>query len=200
MPLPWMSILDAVIGVTDLALSRRGGRKPEAEDDGAVALGDAGAREMGRLDTRLVGVVVAALQEVFDRDSRRLDLDREQAEAERQRSERALRLELLRQAADRELGRLRLVVGVAIVSCLATLFLSGRLVGEHVASRVAVGGGWAFLLAALAISFVGQSRISAAVSRADRIQDEVLPAGAGTLAAACIIVGLACIGIAMLIA
>jgi len=49
--------------------------------------------------------------------------------AQRSRAERLLRLELLRQAGDREIGRLRLIAAVAVVSWLATLFVAARLIG-----------------------------------------------------------------------
>ena len=87
------------------------------------------AARAGGLEARLAGVVVAALKEAFDRDTRRLELEREQLEAERERAERALRLELQRQAGDREIGRLRLLAGVAVASWLGTLFFSARLLG-----------------------------------------------------------------------
>src|SRR6185295_19692398 len=60
------------------------------------------------LEARLSNVVVAALKEAFDRDHARLELERAQLEEQRRRAEEALRLELRRQAADRELARLRL--------------------------------------------------------------------------------------------
>ena len=81
-------------------------------------------RAPGGLEARLAGVVVAALKEAFDRDTRRLELEREQLDAERERAERALRLELQRQAADREIGRLRLLAGVAVAGWLGTLLLA----------------------------------------------------------------------------
>src|SRR5713101_6370141 len=101
MPMPWLQILDAVIGITDLARTRKI-RKLSQESTEPVPAplepsGRAGA--IGGLETRLAGVVVAALKEAFDRDTRRLDLEREQMAAERLRAERALRLELRRQAA-----------------------------------------------------------------------------------------------------
>ena len=40
----------------------------------------------GALEARLAGVVVAALKEAFDRDSRRLELERDQLAAERLRA------------------------------------------------------------------------------------------------------------------
>ena len=83
---------------------------------------------MGGLETRLAGVVVAALKEAFDRDTRRLDLEHEQMAAERLRAERALRLELRRQAADREIARVRLLAAAALASWLGTLFFAGRVI------------------------------------------------------------------------
>jgi hypothetical protein len=200
MAVPWMRILDTVIGVTDLAWSRRGGRRQDTEDDRALAVNGGNPRALGNLEARLAGVVVAALKEAFDRDNRRLDLEREQAQAERLRAERALRLELARQAMDREIGRLRLTAGVAVACWLATLFFSARFIGGSLAVRVVVGCGWALLLAALAASFSGQSSMARLAARADSDRDGALPASsAGTLAAWLIVVGLAFVAAAVLI-
>lgn len=199
MALPWLSILDAVIGVTDMAMARRTVKRPDARDDLAATASSPGAA--GTLEARLAGVVVAALKEAFDRDSRRLDLEREQAEAERLRAERALRLELLRQAGDRELERLRLTAGTAAVSWLATLFLSLRLTGGSLAGRVLLGSGWALLLAALATSFIGLAAVSRALSRLHPDREAASVHGvAATVAASFIVAGLALIGLAALIA
>src|SRR5207247_10063193 len=125
MAVPWLRILRAVIGVSDIALSPARGRAGGEEDERLVP----GTRALGHLEIRLAGVVVAALKEAFDRDSRRLELEREQLEAERARVEQGLRLELLRQAGEREIGRLRLVAAIAVASWLGTLLLSTRLMG-----------------------------------------------------------------------
>src|SRR5262245_35080678 len=100
---PWLRMLDTVIGLADIASRKlhartetNGGRR-----DDAVATGSIGG---GALEARLAGVVVAALKEAFDRDHQRLDLERERIDGERQRAERALRLELRRQAGEREIG------------------------------------------------------------------------------------------------
>jgi len=200
MPLPWLSLIDAAIGVTDMALSRRGKRRPDPAGDALTAT-DATTGALGTLETRLAGVVVAALKEAFDRDTRRLDLEREQAEAERLRAERALRLELRRQAAEREIGVLRLAAGVAVASLLGTLFFSTKLVDGGAGVRAAVGFGWTFLLAALAASFVGQSMMTRSMARVDLARDEPLPASpAGMLSAVFILLGLALIGGAVLMA
>src|SRR5438093_1159875 len=162
MAVPWLRILDTLIGVTDLARSRR--MRSMASENETLQQADPG-RALGQLETRLAGVVVAALQEAFDRDSRRLELEREQLEAERRRAERLLQLELLRQAGDREVGRLRLLAGVAAGNWLGTLFFSARLAGGSLQARIALGVGWALLLTALALSFVAQSHVADALSR-----------------------------------
>src|SRR5881628_55010 len=111
MPVPWLQLIDAALGVANFAR----GRKPPPANDEPQQL-EAAARQPGGLEARMAGVVVAALKEAFDRDSRRLELEREQLAAERQRAERALKLELQRQAGDREIGRMRLLAGVAGVA------------------------------------------------------------------------------------
>src|SRR3954471_11142623 len=123
MPVPWLRIIDTVLGVTDLARTRA----PRSQSAATEQLAP-GSRALGHLETRLAGVVVAALKEAFDRDTRRLELEREQGGCQSMRAERALRLELLRQAGEREIGRLRLVAGVAVASWLGTLFFATRLV------------------------------------------------------------------------
>ena len=155
----------------------------------------------GHLEARLAGVVVAALREAFDRDSRRLDLERQQIEAERQRAERALKLEMLRQAADREVGRLRLIAGVAIVSWIGTLLLSARVIGAGAGPKVALGAGWLLLLCALALSFAAQSRIGDRMTRCDDFAAEAVVDGGvpAMLAPWVIVAGLALIALAVLL-
>ncbi|PYR03446.1 MAG: hypothetical protein DMG00_26250 [Acidobacteria bacterium] len=193
MAVPWLRILDTLIGVTDLARSRR--MRSMASENETLQQADPG-RALGGLETRLAGVVVAALKEAFDRDTRRLELEREQLEAERNRAERALQLELLRQAGDREIGRLRLLAGVAVASWLGTLFFATRLTGGSVGARVALGAGWLLLLAAIGASFSAQSTIAYAM---ERERDPRSASVAGTLTLWLIIVALAVIGIAVLV-
>jgi hypothetical protein len=198
MPLPWLQIIDAVIGLTDLARSRKIGKMAQASqaaDDPQQQLEAAGRG--AALETRLAGVVVAALKEVFERDSRRLDLEREQLAVERERAERMLRLELRRQAADREIAHLRLLAGIAVTSWLATLFFAARLAAAEKGARVALGGGWLLLLMAFALAFVGQSQVTEALNR-----NENAPLGSGTagsLAVWFIFVGCVLVGVAVLV-
>jgi hypothetical protein len=198
MPLPWLQILDAVIGVTDLARSRKIRKMSQESGDPQQQL-EAGraAAGFGGLEARLAGVVVAALKEAFERDTHRLELEREQLEAERQRAERALKLELRRQASDREIGRLRLLAGVAVTSWIGTLFFSARLLGGPAGVRAALGGAWLVLLAAFAASFVAQSRVAEAASRTD--ERDVDSGVAGAFALWLIVLGLALVGVAVLL-
>jgi hypothetical protein len=197
MAVPWLRILDTVVGVGDLALSSRARKSPTSESDQPVtAVGGA----LGQLETHLTGVVVAALREAFDRDSRRLDLEHDQVNAERVRAERALRLELLRQAADRELARLRLTAMIAVASWIGTLFFSAQLIAGGAGARLALGSGWVVLLAALALSFTGQAGVSDALARVDLERDQAVPATmAGRLAPWFVVAGLALVGVAVLI-
>jgi len=198
MGVPWGRIFDTLIGATDIARRVTGGRAAdEQRSDDRLAVGGA----IGQLETRLAGVVVAALKEAFDRDSRRLELERQQVEAERLRAERALRLEMLRQAVDREVGRLRLIAGVAVVSWIGTLFFSARLIGASVGARVSLGIGWLLLLLALALSFVAQGRLGDRMLRSDDYSSPaVVDAGAsGRLAPWLIVAGLALVALAVLL-
>lgn len=203
MPVPWLQILDAVIGVTDLARSRKIRKMSQAPDEQQLETSGRGGGALGNLETRLAGVVVAALKEAFDRDTRRLELERAQLDTERERAERALNLELLRQAGDREIGRLRLLAGVAVATWIGTLFFSARLAGGQMGVRAAMGGGWLLLLGAIAMSFVAQSRVAAALDGVGAIADRrnaVSSGVAGALALWLIVLGLALVGLAVLIA
>jgi hypothetical protein len=189
MAFPWLRLLDAALGMTDLARRIGGGREtPTAQLAPGTAPG-------GPLEARLAGVVVAALKEAFDRDTRRLELEREQIEAERLRAEQALRLELRRQAGEREIGRLRLVAATAVVSLLATLFFSRELLGGSAPARVALGAGWLLLLGALGSAFTAQSAVANRIAGEGDLSSD----RAGTIAPWLVIAGLAAIGFAVLI-
>jgi len=188
MPVPWLRILDAVIGVTDLARSRKI-RSLAASSEPA---GESASRLPTGIETRLAGVVVAALKEAFDRDTRRLELERAQLEAERRRAERALQLELLGQAADREIGRLRAIAGLAFVTWLGSLVVAVRAVDA--AARVTVGIGWLLLLGAILASFSGQATVSESV-----VRERPSTSDAGVVALWLTVVGLAFVALAVLV-
>jgi hypothetical protein len=193
MAVPWLRIFDAVLGLGDLARVVR--RPPPAAVDGGLTTTPAAHA----LEKTLTGVVVAALKEAFDRDHQRLELERERLEAERLRAERALRAELIRQAADREISRLRMLAGVAVASWLGTLFFSARLLSDGLWPRVALGGGWLLLLGALAAAFVAQSHVGIALTRLDGRAEGIPSSAAATLAPWLIVSGLAAIAFGVLL-
>ncbi len=142
-------------------------------------------------------MVVAALKEAFDRDHARLEFERHQLDEQRRRAEEAMRLELRRQAADRELGRLRLLAGTALVGWIASVVALGARIGAvSTPGRVALAVGWALLLGALGAAFSAQGRVGADVPQSDRAID----AGpAGSAALWLLIVGLGAIALSLLL-
>ncbi|HXG54335.1 MAG TPA: hypothetical protein VNJ03_03075 [Vicinamibacterales bacterium] len=162
----WMGVLDT-LGTLVQAGSRLkqtvapGMARQSGPETGDVA-GD--VRHMpgaGALETRLAGVLVAALKEAFDRDRTRMDLERETVEAERARAERALHAELRRQAADRALTQLRLIAVFAgcalLVSAALAAFITGMRDGG---AAMALAIGWAAGLAALGCVFAAWPQVS----------------------------------------
>src|SRR6478735_6709902 len=145
----WMRVLDTVSGLAQL--SGRFRRPAEGVGGGAF----------GALETRLAGVLVAALKEAFDRDSTRMEMERSQIEAERRRAEEALRAELRRQAGERALGQLRLIAVMAIGAWALSAVLSAWMPGmRDGVPRVLLGTGWVLALGALATALAGWQRIS----------------------------------------
>jgi hypothetical protein len=115
----------------------------------------------GHLEARLTNVVVAALKEAFDRDHARLELEKAQLEEQRRRAEEAMRAELRRQAADREVGRLRLLAGTALVGWIASVVMFiARLDAASTPARAAAAAAWLLLLGSLAAAFTAQGRVS----------------------------------------
>ena len=199
MPLPWMQIFDAAIGVIDLVRSRR------------IRSMSAQARALGPqpLDPGLAGVVAATLREELERDRLRAQREREALEeAERQRVELARKLELQRQAGNREIGRLRLLTAVAVAGWFGTLLLAtlhGHVTGGHLFAKVLLGFGWTLLLAAIAASFAAQGNVSRSLARmaggdARAMKRGVSSGLSGALALWLIVAGLALAGLAMLVA
>jgi hypothetical protein len=198
MAFPWLRVFDAVVGLRDLSRVVRPPAAPAQAPEPLATMPQSHA-----LEKTLTGVVVAALKEAFARDHERLELERERLEAERQQAERALRAELRRQAIDREIGRLRLLAGLAVVSWLGTLWFSSRLAGGDVGARVALGVGWLCLLSALGAALVAQSHTAAALGRADERHvpgDTGPPTWPAAIAPWLIVAGLAVVAFAVLLA
>ena len=119
------------------------------------------SRASARLETRLAGVVVAALKEAFDRDRARMDLERAQIESERRRARRRSRRRsggrprtcARSAAADRHHGR----------SDVDAVGRARRLAARHArrASARAARDRLALAFAALGCTFAGSQHISA---------------------------------------
>ena len=154
----WMRVLDTVNGLAQL--SGRFRRPPADPGEGALTA-SAGPGPLGALETRLSGVLVAALKEAFDRDSTRLEMERAQIDAERRRAEQALRAELRRQAGERALGQLRLIAIMAIcgwaLSATLTVWMPGMREGVP---RTLLGTGWILAIASLGTALAGWQAIS----------------------------------------
>jgi hypothetical protein len=149
----WMRVIDTVSG-----LARMGGRLRATLDPSYPQVPETAARG---LETRLAGVVVAALKEAFDRDRARMELERSHIEEERRRAEEALAAELRRQTAERALGQLRLLalmaLGMWMLSAALAVWLPGMRAGLP---RGLLGAGWALAFATLGCTFAGSQAIS----------------------------------------
>src|SRR5262245_38604407 len=159
MAVPWLRIIDAALGIHDLVRVRRA---READDAAVESRQLAQGSALRGIEGRLASVVVAALKETFDRDSKRLELEREQLEMQRVRAERALRLELVRQAADREIARVRFLTGLSTATFVAALIFAARVAGQSTTAWIArtmVGLAILTLLVAIGGSLADQSRL-----------------------------------------
>ncbi|HLB43875.1 MAG TPA: hypothetical protein VJK49_00705 [Candidatus Limnocylindrales bacterium] len=181
MALPWLRILDAVLGLTDLARTTR--RRAVAGQDRVGRPAPPGDSAVSSVETRLAA------------------LESEQIRHE-QRAERLLKLALARQAGDREIARRRLQAAVAAASWIGTLFLAGRLAGGAAGPRVLLGAGWILLLAALGLSFAAEARVARALDEANETSprpDDLMSGVSGAIAPWLIIAGLALAGAAALV-
>jgi hypothetical protein len=192
-----MRVFDAVNGLAQLS-----GRFRKPPDGGPATAGVPPA-PLAQLETRLAGVVVAALKEAFDRDRARMELERAHLDAERQRAEEALRAELRRQAAERALGQIRLVaviaVGVWMLSAALGVWLPGMRTG---APRIVLAIGWASTIAALGCAFSAWQRVSRVANHttADLAPAHAGPGLAETLAPWLLLGAIALSGAALLLA
>ena len=169
-----MRVVDAIGSLAQL--SGRG-RRPEAAA-GDVQPRPSVAGPLAALETRLAGVVVAALKEAFDRDRARMDLERSHLEAERQRAEAALRAELRRQAAERALGQIKLIatmaIGVWMLSAALGVWLPGMRAG---AARWILGAGWLLVVGTLGCAFAAWQHIAAWSAHDAAASDTVMGPG-----------------------
>ena len=187
---------DTVMVLLDTAKRLKGGGSPPPPAETGLTTTAPPPGLGGQLEARLTNVVVAALKEAFDRDHARLELERAQLEEQRRRAEEAMRAELRRQAADREIGRLRLLAGTALIGWIASvaLFLA-RLGSATMPTRVVIALAWLLLLGALGAAFTAQGRIDT-----DRPDTGASPAATAAAGAALwlLIAGLALSAISLL--
>lgn len=200
-----MSKLDGLFRAFDALVALRNAARPftdrereRTEPPGTALAQNAAAQGLAnQIENRLTNVVVAALKEAFDRDHARLELERQQLAEQQRRAEAALRLELRRQAADRELARLRLMAGAALLGWLASVVLLViRLATASVASRSLLVIGWILLLAAAGAAFEAQRRVGSYVTE---VNDRAANQGPSAIAALWLLIaGLAVVTVSLL--
>ena len=167
----WLRALDAVGGLASVAQRILAPREetPESRDPLSDSLASAGPTgQLGQLEARLAGVVVAALKEAFDRDRARLDLERHHLDGERERADRALRLEQARQAGDRALTQLRMIAVVSLAVWMASAVLMAAVIdGSEPTTKGLLAAGWSGLVGAVACAFVAHGRVLAWLAQVD---------------------------------
>jgi hypothetical protein len=185
--------VDSLIAFRD-AVRRFKGTAPPPPDPAQVPVAAPGLA--GQIEARLANVVVAALKEAFDRDHARLELERTQLEEQRRRAEAALQAELRRQAADRELARLRLLGGASMVGWIASVaIVAAGLAGASLTARMVLAVGWVLLLAALGATFMAQRAIGLASAQTAQSAGGT---AAGTASLWLLIAGLAATAVSLL--
>lgn len=195
-------VVDALVAFRDVAkrFTNSSQTQPEPTETPASTQVSASTQAQGpggQIEARLTNVVVAALKEAFDRDHARLELERAHLEEERRRAEAALQAELRRQAADRELARLRLLAGAAMVGWIASVAtVAGGLASGTDAARGLLAFGWLLLLGALGAAFTAQGRVAAAPPGGSRGD---YAAGFGVAALWLLIAGLAATAVSLLV-
>jgi hypothetical protein len=188
--------VDALIAFRDAARRFKGNASPPPDPLGFPIAGPTQGLA-GQIEARLTNVVVAALKEAFDRDHARLELERGHLEEERRHAAAALQAEIRRQAIDRELSRLRLVAGAAMVGWIASVaILAGGLAGSTTGARSVLAAGWVLLLGALGAAFMAQGRIGTLLP-GDSQKVDAGPAGVAALWL--LIMGLAATAISLLL-
>jgi hypothetical protein len=120
-----------------------------------------------QVEARLTNVVVAALKEAFDRDHARLELEREHLEEQRRRAEETMRLELQREAIDREIGRLRLLAAAGLIGWIASVVLLVTRGQEASVSSAVLIAACALLLGSVGFAFSAQANAGASMRDSD---------------------------------
>jgi len=159
----WLRVIETIGDLVDVGRKvRRASSAVRGDGDEIQRAEPQGlSSALGQMETRLTGVLIGALQEAFERDRMRLELERERVEAERRRAQEALRLEADRQAAERALAERRLTMIAALALWITSAAVAVWLQGMRAPlARVPLGLGWASLIGAIA--FASASRGSLA--------------------------------------
>jgi hypothetical protein len=190
---------ETLVNVGQVARRFRGGDGPRHVADGLPQSDDAvgpPSRLFGEVETRLAGVLVAALKEAFDRDRTHIEMERSQLEYERRRAEELTRLEWLRLAGERHLAHVRSTVTLILVvwvTSAAFMVLRGTMGGPAGLSLLALG--WALLLGALASALVLSRHVSGLLERGEREPIEAAALGRHAVTPVMtwlVVLGLAC--------
>jgi hypothetical protein len=193
-------VADKLMGFADAALRATGRGQQRPRSDELALPPDA----PGSLEAQLAGVLVSALNEAFNRDHTRLELERAEMEAQRQRAAEALRLERLHHAAEREVAHLRATAGAAVVVWITSVVFATVRAGHFgVAGAVLLGVGWVCLLAGLVLVVAGHRRLTATVDELSGRQTGDIGASLHTAALAAaayaVIAGLAFVTASLLV-
>jgi hypothetical protein len=160
----WLRMIETIGDLVDVGRKVRRATSAVTGDGGEIQRAEPQSgltSALGQMETRLTGVLIGALQEAFDRDRARLDLEREQVAAEQRRAQEALRLEADRQVAERVLAERRLITIAALALWITSAALAAWLPGmREPVARVPLGLGWASVIGAIAL--VSSSRGSLA--------------------------------------
>ena len=170
-------LFKAFDGIATLVDSIRGSAEQPKDEGRVPETRPAGLAD--QLQAGLTNVVVAALKEAFDRDHARLEMERAHLEEQRLRAEAGMRMEMRRQAAEREAGRLKLLAGMALIGWLASIAVIVISGGQTTAeSRIMIGIGSLLLLSALGGAFYAYGRIPDPAATETRIAPDPTSAAA----------------------
>jgi hypothetical protein len=160
----WLRVIETVGDLVDVGRKFRRASSAVRGGDGTemVSTEPQGLpAALGQMETRLTGVLIGALQEAFERDRARLDLERDRVEAERRRAEAALRLEADRQLAERALAERRLTMLAALALWITSAALAAWLPSmASPTARPLLGVGWASLIGAIGIASAGRGPLA----------------------------------------
>jgi hypothetical protein len=155
-------VFDTVVSVLD-------SKKDDKRDQSGANASQAPVSSFAdQVETRLTNVVVAALREAFDRDHARMELERAHLDEQRRRAEENVRLELRRQAVDREIARLRLLAVAALVGWVVpVVLLVSRSQQPSGPSLVVLISALGLLLGSVGAAFSAQANVGALARESD---------------------------------